>query len=158
MHGETMRPQNTVPISKKTGTERAERLLLYHLLNDGELFDRIRMDKQTCSFGKTMWRYSFGSPGFMNNMEHLIFTGLQNHWKTENLRKIVLESAMVERDPEHAEEEIADCINHFEKYEVSLTIQAKIHESKEAEKINDHTRALELAREIIQLRKSLTTL
>ena len=30
---------------RKTGTERAERLLLYHLLNDGALFDRIREDK-----------------------------------------------------------------------------------------------------------------
>ena len=37
-------------------------------------------------------------------------------------------------------------------------IQEKMHESKEAEKVNDHTRALELAREIIQLRKSLTAL
>ena len=33
------------PERKKTGTERAERLLLYHLLNDGALFDRLREDK-----------------------------------------------------------------------------------------------------------------
>ncbi len=105
-----------------------------------------------------MLQSSFGLPGFMNNMEYLISTGLRNRWKTGNLEKSFLESAMVERDPEHAAEEIADCINHLEKYKVSLTIQAKMHESKEAEKINDHTRALELAREIIQLRKSLTTL
>ena len=105
-----------------------------------------------------MLQFSFGLPDFTNNMERLIFTGLRNHWKTVNLEKLFLESAMVERDPEHAEEEIDDCINHLEKYRISLTIQAKMHESKEAEKINDHTRALELAREIIQLRKSLTAL
>ena len=90
-----------------------------------------------------------GTPDFHRFAESL---------EDRELRKIVLESAMVERDPEHAEEEIADCINHLEKYRVSLTIHAKMHESKEAEKINDHTRALELAREIIQLRKSLTAL
>ena len=90
-----------------------------------------------------------GTPDFHRFAESL---------EDRELRKIVLESAMVERDPEHAAEEIADCISHLEKYKVSLTIHAKIHESKEAEKINDHTRALELAREIIQLRKSLTTL
>ena len=31
------------------------------------------------------------------------------------LRKIVLEAAMIERDPEHAEEEIEDCIKHLRK-------------------------------------------
>ena len=65
---------------------------------------------------------------------------------------------MMERDSEHTEEEIEDCISHLEKYRINLTIQEKMHESKEAEKMNDHTRALELAREIIQLRKSLAAL
>ena len=65
---------------------------------------------------------------------------------------------MSERDPEHAEQEISDCIKHLDKYRISLSIQEKMHESKEAEKMNDHTRALELARDIIQLRKSLTAM
>ena len=42
----------------------------------------------------------------MNNMEHLIFTGLQSHWKARELRKVVLESAMVERDPEHTKKKL----------------------------------------------------
>ncbi|MBO1912501.1 hypothetical protein J4G37_47845, partial [Microvirga sp. 3-52] len=63
---------------------------------------------------------------------------------------------MTERDPEHTEQEIEDCVKHLEKYRIRLTIQKKLHESKEAEKKNDHTRALELARDIIQLRKSLS--
>ena len=43
-----------------------------------------------------------------------------------DLRKIVLEAAMTERDPEHAEQEIEDCIKHLEKYRIGLTIQEKI--------------------------------
>ena len=48
-----------------------------------------------------------GTPDFHRFAESL---------EDRELRKIVLESAMVERDPEHAEEEIADCISHLEKY------------------------------------------
>ena len=95
----------------------------------------------------------------MKSMVHRISIVLLNHWMIVSLRKIVLEAAMVERDPEHAEEEIDDCINHLGKIYGSVRrSNDKMHESKEAEKMNDHTRALELAREIIQLRKSLTTL
>lgn len=157
-HGEALRPQNTVPIRKKTGTERAERLLLYHLLSDGELFDRVRSDKQSLFVREDYVAIFIRLAGFYEQHGTPDFHRFAESLEDRELRKIVLESAMVERDPEHAAEEIADCINHLEKYKVSLTIQAKIHESKEAEKIKDHTRALELAREIIQLRKSLTTL
>lgn len=157
-HGETMLPQPTVPIRKKTGTERAERLLLFHLLSDGELFDRIRLDKQNLFVREDYVAIFIRLAGFYEQHGIPDFHRFAESLEDRELRKIVLESAMVERDPEHAAEEIADCISHLEKYKVSLTIHAKIHESKEAEKINDHTRALELAREIIQLRKSLTTL
>lgn len=156
-HGEAIRPQNTVPIRKKTGAERAERLLLCHLLSDGELFDRIRTDKQNLFVREDYVAIFIRLAGFYEQHGTPDFHRFAESLEDRELRKIVLESAMVERDPEHAEEEIADCINHLERFKVSLTIQAKMQESKEAEKINDHTRALELAREIIQLRKSLTT-
>ncbi|HJF30172.1 MAG TPA: DNA primase [Sporosarcina psychrophila] len=155
---EALRPQHAVPMRKKTGTERAERLLLYHLLSDGELFDRIREDKQNLFVREDYVTIFIRLAGFYEQHGSPDFHRFAESLEDRELRKIVLESAMVERDPEHSEEEIADCINHLERYKVSLTIQAKIHESKEAEKTNDHTRALELAREIIQLRKSLTTL
>ena len=129
-------PQHTVPIRKKTGTERAERLLLFHLLNDGELFDRITRWTSTNLFIREDYVAIFvrlagfyeqhGTPDFHRFAESL---------EDRELRKIVLESAMVERDPEHAEEEIDDCIHHLGKIWISLTIQAKMHESKEAEKM-----------------------
>jgi DNA primase len=157
-HEEALRPQNAVPIRKKTGTERAERLLLYHLLSDGELFDRIREDNKNLFVREDYVAIFIRLAGFYEQHRTPDFHRFAESLEDRELRKIVLESAMVERDPEHAAEEIADCINHLERYKVSLTILTKIHESKEAEKSNDHTRALELAREIIQLRKSLTTL
>ena len=67
-----------------------------------------------------------GTPDFHRFAESL---------EDRELRKIVLEAAMVERDPEHAEEEIDDCINHLEKYRIGLIDSRKMHESKEAEKM-----------------------
>ena len=132
--------------------------MLFHLLSDGELFDRIRDGQAKLFIREDYVAIFIRLAGFYEQHGMPDFHRFAESLEDRELRKIVLESAMVERDPEHTEEEIDDCISHLEKYRVSLTIHAKIHESKEAEKINDHTRALELAREIIQLRKSLTTL
>ena len=49
--------EKTVPKRKKTGTERAERLLLYHLLNDGSLFDRFQEERQRSFY----WRRLFSN-------------------------------------------------------------------------------------------------
>ena len=155
---ELVQPQNTIPIRKKTGTERAERLLLYHLLSDVDLFDRLREEKENLFIREGYIAIFIRLAGFYEQHGTPDFHRFAESLEDRELRKIVLDSAMVERDPEHAEEEISDCITHLEKYRISLAIQSKMHESKEAEKMKNHTRALELAREIIQLRKSLTAL
>ncbi len=99
-----------MPTRKKTGTERAERILLYHLLNDGALFDRIREERReffirddySAIFVRLAGFYEqHGTPDFIRFAESL---------EDRELRKIVLEAAMAERDPEHTEEEINDCI------------------------------------------------
>ncbi len=155
---EPVRFQNAVPSRKTTGTERAERTLLYHLLNDGALFDRIREDKPDLFVRDDYIAIFVRLAGFYEQHGSPDFHRFAETLEDRELRKIVLEAAMVERDSEHTEEEIDDCISHLEKYRINLMIQKKMHESKEAEKMKDHTRALELAREIIQLRKSLTVL
>ena len=91
-------------------------------------------------------------------MARPISIDLLNHLDDRGLRKVVMEAAMLERDPEFAEQEIDDCIHHLKKHRIIRRIDDMMHESKEAEKMNDHTRALELAREIIQLRKSLSAM
>ncbi len=158
IHEGAIRTQNVLPAGKKTGTERAERLLLYHLLNDGVLFDRLRQDKQNLFVRDDYVAIFVRLAGFYEQYRTPDFNRFAESLEDRELRKLVLEAAMVERDPEHAEEEINDCIHHLEKHRINLTIQMKMHESKEAEKMKDHTRALELAREIIQLRKSMTAL
>ncbi|NYF24558.1 DNA primase [Sporosarcina sp. JAI121] len=155
---EPVRSGNAVPLQKQTVTERAERLLLHHLLNDGALFDRLREDKENLFNREEYVAIFIRLAGFYEQHGTPDFHRFAESLEDRELRKVVLQSAMVERDPEHAEEEIADCIRHLKRYRISLTIQSKMHESKEAEKKNDHTRALELAREIIQLRKSLTVM
>lgn len=147
-----------IPIRNMSSNERAERLLLCHLLNDGQLFDRIREshsqifngDEYTAIFVKLAGFYEqHGTPDFHRFAESLDDRGL---------RKTVMEAAMLERDPEYAEQEIHDCIHHLERHRIKRKIDQMMHESKEAEKMNDYTRALELAREIIQLRKSLSAM
>ena len=64
-------------------------------------------------------QFLFVLPDFMKNMERPIFIGLPRSLEDRELRKIVLEAAMTERDSEHAEEEIDDCINHLEKYRIN---------------------------------------
>ncbi len=147
-----------VPQRKLTGTERAERLLLFHMLNDGELFDRLCSSNES-PFVRDDYKTIFVHlAGFYEQHKTPDFHRFAESLENRDLRKIVLEAAMVERDPEHVDEEIKDCIHHLERYKIKLLIETKMHESKEAEKMKDHTRALELAREIIQLRKSFTAL
>ena len=148
--------EKTVPKRNNTGTERAERLLLYHLLNDGSLFDRFQKERRDVFIGEDYLAIFVRLAGFYEEHGMPDFHRFAESLEDRNLRKIVLEAAMTERDPEHTEQEIEDCIKHLEKYRIGLTIQKKLHESREAEKKNDHTRALELARDIIQLRKSLS--
>ena len=146
------------PRQKKTGTERAERLLLYHLLNDGSLFDRFQEERRDVFIHDDYSAIFVRLAGFYEKHGVPDFHRFAESLEDRELRKVVLEAAMTERDPEHAKEEIDDCVKHLEKYRIELSIQEKIHLSKEAEKIKNHTRALELARDIIQLRRSLTAL
>ncbi len=155
--GEFIAP-TPIPKRKKTGTERAERLLLCHLLNDGALFDRLQEEKRDVFVRDDYKAIFVRLAGFYEQHGTPDFHRFAESLEDRELRKIVLDAAMMERDPEYAEREIEDCMIHLERYRIGLTIDEKIHESKEAEKMKDHTRALELARDIIQLRKSLTAL
>ncbi|WJY28492.1 MULTISPECIES: DNA primase [Sporosarcina] len=145
--------------SKKTlsATERAERLLFGHIVNDGSLFDTVRQhdnvfihDEYATLYIRLAGFYEqYGSPDFHRFSEMI---------EERELRRLVLEAASADRDPEHAEQEVEDCVKHLKKYRIQQLIEQKMHESKDAEKMNDHPAALELAREIIQLRKSLSAM
>ncbi|MGG0667585.1 DNA primase [Sporosarcina koreensis] len=143
---------------KMSSLERAERLLLCHLLNDGNLFDRIRDDHQDLFFREEYVAIFIKLAGFYEKHTSPDFHRFAESLEDRELRKVVMEAAMLERDPDFAEQEIEDCIHHLNRQRIVRRIEEMMHESKEAEKMNNHTRALELAREIIQLRKSLSAM
>lgn len=74
------------------------------------------------------------------------------------LRKIVMEAALVERDPDHGDQEVADCLKHIKKYRIQMEIDNLIHESKEAEKMFDYLRARDLVARQIQLKRQLASM
>ncbi|MBD7983129.1 DNA primase [Sporosarcina sp. Sa2YVA2] len=143
---------------KTNSVERAERFLLCHLLNDGNLFDRIRDEHQELFNREEYVTIFVKLAAFYEEHKSPDFHRFAESIDDRELRKIVMEAAMLERDPGFAEQEIHDCIHHLKKHHVTLKIDMMMHESKEAEKMKDYTRALELAREIIQLRKSLSAM
>lgn len=144
---------------RKSPVARAERIMLYHMLRDGSLFARFRdsdegspffHDEYTAIFVRLAGFYEeYGEPDVHRFCEML---------DDPELRKIVMETAMKDAAEEYAEEEIRDSIRHIRKYRIEMNINEKLQQSKEAEKMNDLTRALELSREIIALRKSLSAI
>lgn len=143
---------------KLSATNRAERLLLGHLLNDGGLFDSVQQqhqqlfvhdDYETLYIRLAGFYEQYGAPDFHRFAETI---------EDRELRRIVLDAAVIDRDPEHAEQEVRDCVSHLKKFRIQELIVQKMNESRDAEKMSDHTVALELAREIIQLRKSLSAI
>ena len=74
------------------------------------------------------------------------------------LRKLVMEAALVERDLDHLEEEWDDCLRQVEKYKIQQQVAQKKQQLKEAEKMHDFNRALSLSKEVIELTKSLASM
>lgn len=146
---EKKRPLNKV--------DRAERILLAHMLHNVEIFDRISEEsEQPPFFHDPFLAVYFRLAGFYEEYEKADFQRFLETLDDSALRKIVMEASMTERDPDHVEEEIADCLRQIKKYRIELLITEKLQESREAEKLHDHSKALELAKEIINLRKSLS--
>ena len=142
-----------------TATERAERLLLSHMLTNVDVVDRILKsddpepfvrDEYSAVFVRLIGFYEeHGSADYQRFLEIL---------EDLDLRKIVMEAALVEHDPEQAEAEISDCLRQLKKHRIEVEIKKLLNDSQEAEKMHEHKRALQLAQEIIQLRKSLSAI
>ncbi|RNF41029.1 DNA primase [Planococcus salinus] len=156
------RPEKPVEnVAKKeskriTSLHRAERLLFAHALADPQVMDKLIADREGIPFISEEFQTLYVQLiGFYEEWEKADFHHFLETLKDNDLRKIVMETALSERDPEHAEEEIADCLKHLEKHRVEQQIELKLQQSKEAEKQHDLKRALVLAQEVIALRKSL---
>ncbi|WP_431029763.1 DNA primase [Lysinibacillus sp. LZ02] len=156
---ELIEQQSVTPNKPLTATERAERLLLSHMLHNVYVVDKllksedpnpfIRDDYKTV-FVKLIGFYEeYASPDYHRFVELL---------DDANLRKIVMEAALVERDPDHSEQEMADCLKHIKKHRIQLEIDQLIHESKEAEKMFDYLRARDLVTKQIELKRQLSSM
>jgi DNA primase len=162
---ERSRPQKEQPVSnqpvkrspkKTTSLNRAERLLFAHALADQRVMSKLAEVQSGMPFVSEDFKALYVQLlGFYEEWDKADFHKFLETLQDPELRKIVMETAMTERDPEHSDEEIRDCIKHLEKHLVEQQINLKIQQSKEAEKQHDLKRALLLAQEAIALRKSL---
>lgn len=158
--------QNTqkIPIEIKqnkkiTATERAERLLLSHMLYDANVVERVLNSDQPQPFARDEYIAVFVRLiGFYEEHDSADYQRFVEILDDSELRKIVMEAALVERDPVHAEAEINDSLKQLKKHSIEVEIKKLLHDSQEAEKMHEHKRALEIAQQIIHLRKLLSAI
>ncbi|WP_203333042.1 DNA primase [Planococcus beigongshangi] len=140
---------------KVTSLHRAERLLLAHALADESVMDKLAQNGGIPFISEEFQAIYVQLLGFYEEWNKADFHKFLETLQDPELRKLVMETALSERDPDHPEEEISDCLKHLEKNRIEQEILLKIQQSKEAEKQHDLQRALLLAQEVIALRKSL---
>lgn len=139
--------------------DRAEKLLLSHMLHHIEIVDQLHREHGVHVFIHDSYEAIFVRLiGFYDSHGQVDTHRFLESLEDSELRKLVMEATLTERDPEHALEEVSDCLRQINKHRIELQIQLKMHESKEAEKLHDMKRALEIAKQIIDLKKSLSTM
>lgn len=151
----------TQPIKNKRvqAIDRAEKLLLAHMLHQVEIVDQLHNEHGIHVFIHDSYEAIFVRLiGFYDMHGQADTHRFLENLEDSELRKLVMEATLTERDPEHAIEEVSDCLRQINKHRIELQIQLKMHESKEAEKLQDMKRALEIAKQIIDLKKSLSTM
>jgi DNA primase len=150
-----------LPVSKKLvqAIDRAEKLLLAHMLYEVDIVDRLHQEHGLHVFIHDSYEAIFVRLiGFYDTYPQADTHRFLEILEDTDLRKLVMEATLTERDPEHAREEVSDCLRQINKHRIELQIQIKMHESKEAERMQDMTSALALAKQIIELKKSLSTM
>lgn len=139
--------------------ERAEMLLLSHMLHKQENVTRILNSELPQPFIRDEYIEVFIKlTGFYEEYSQGDYQRFLEILDDSRLRKVVLESALIDRDPEHEEEEIADCIKQLRKHRIELEIIKLMNETKEAEKLNKLNEALEISNKIIKLKKELSAI
>jgi DNA primase len=153
-----MNPELRKPKKNATADERAERILLSHMLFNPQVIDIARNQSEEQCFIRDIYEAAFVRlTGFYEDFPDGDYQRFLEMINDPELRKIVMEAALSERDPDHETEEVMDCLRHIRKYRVEQLIVQKLHEAKEAEKMADMSKAIQLAQEAIQLKKSLAT-
>ncbi|MGO1059049.1 DNA primase [Planococcus sp. FY231025] len=149
------RPPKREP-KRTSSLNRAERLLFAHALAEPRVMEKLANAADGMPFVSEEYKALYVQLlGFYEEWDKADFHKFLETLQDPELRKLVMETALAERDPDHGEEEIDDCLKHLDKHRIEQQIHLKIQQSKEAEKQHDMKRALLLAQEAIALRKSL---
>ncbi|WP_332646900.1 DNA primase [Lysinibacillus sp. 54212] len=152
--------QEVVKVSKSlTATERAERLLLSHMLYNIHVVDKIINSDDPNPFIRDEYKAVFVKLiGFYEEYTASDYQRFLEILDDSELRKIVMEAALVERDPDHGDQEIIDCLKHIKKHRIKIEIDNLIHERNEAEKMFDYKRALDLLAKEVELKRTLSAM
>ncbi|MBW8348140.1 DNA primase [Bacillus sp. IITD106] len=134
----------------------AERQLLARMLRDDDLAYRIMEMLGDTTFHidehQAILTYLFGYYEEGNRPDPSLFL---NYLPDKKLRTIVSEIEMLAINHEYSEKELEDYVSYVLKHPKLLMIKEKQAEQKAAERKNDFAKAIEIAKEIIELRKSL---
>lgn len=152
--------QDVVKVNKSlTATERAERLLLSHMLYNIHVVDKIINSEDPNPFIRDEYKAVFVKLiGFYEEFTAADYQRFVEILDDSELRKIVMEAALVERDPDHGDQEINDCLKHIKKHRIKVEIDNLIHERNEAEKMFDYKRALDLLAKEVDLKRTLSAM
>lgn len=142
-----------------TATDRAERLLLSHMLYDMDVVEQILNSDEPQPFVRDEYMAVFVRLiGFYEEHGTSDYQRFLEIIDDPELRKIVMEAALFERDPNFKEAEIMDSLKQLKKYRIEREIEKLMHDSQEAEKMHEHKKALEMVQQIIELRKTLSSI
>lgn len=144
---------------KLNATDRAERRLLSHMLHNVSVVDRVQRSDTPSPFIHDVFTAVYiRLIGFYEQHDRADYQRFMEQLEDTELRKIALESAIVERDPDHGEQEVTDCLHHLNKERLYREIEQKKQLAIEAEKMNDIMKAVTLAEEVRKLRITYTSM
>lgn len=139
--------------------DRAERLLLSHMLHNVDIADDMKNREEGPPFVREDYLAIYiHLMGFYESHDRADYQRFAEIVEDRELRKIVMEAAIVDRDPDHTDEEIADCLKQVKKFKIQQQIADKKHAVQEAEQLHDIKSAIALSQEVIDLKKSLALL
>ncbi|MDV6377932.1 DNA primase, partial [Sporosarcina sp. GW1-11] len=142
----------------KTETDRAEQLLLARLLMDADLFEEKRLELQELFVREDIMKIFFKLAAFYEQYDLPNYQRFVETLEDRQLQNVVMGAIRADISEEHTAQEVEDCIRHLKRNQLKRLIEQKQHESKEAEKRNDLSKAMELGSEVIQLLRSLKVL
>ena len=141
---------------KLDATSRAEYLLLAHLLDDPTALRSLGIEEDMEVFVHDELVEAFiHLLAFYENYPQGDFQRLLEVTENAELKRVYMFATMLEKDPESSKKEIEDSMRQLRKYRVEKRIEHLMHESKVAEKLSDYTKALDLAKQAIELKRTL---